>query len=104
MSIFPKIIKKGTDAPIVLHMHVKNDSQNDLSGHIFFTILDPENKKQVIKDRIRVPALGEVDKYYDYHVARDAPIGRYYVKGEFCFGKEKVLSETHKNDYFDVIT
>ena len=103
MSITPKIVKKGLNKSVKLHMRVENKSKKNISGQIVFIITTPTNKKEILKDTVIVKKLSKTDKYYDYLIRKNNPIGRYYVDGSFNFDKQKVQSETYKNDFFDVL-
>lgn len=103
MSIFPKAIKKGKDKFVTLHMHLENNGKNDISGDIVFVIVTPNGKKEIIKEHVTLHGLVKINKYYRYTVSNNAILGRYYVDGRFYFNGTEVRSETHKNDFFDVL-
>ena len=102
MSIFPKVIQKGKNKSVTLHMHLENHSKKNISGCIVFVITDPKNKKRKIKEKVIIKGLGKIDKYYNYFIRKNSPVGRYNVDGRFYFEKEEVRSETYKTDFFDV--
>lgn len=102
MSVFPKIIIKGKNKFVVLHMHVENNGNKNVEGKILFIIADPRNKKSKIEKKISIKGLGSVDKYYNFPIKKEILLGRYKVDGRFYFGKSYVRSETYKNDFFDV--
>jgi len=102
MSIFPKIIKKGENKSVTFHIHLENKTKKDIAGEIVFTITDPKDKKEKIREKVIIKGLSKIDEYYNYPIKKNAPVGRYYVDGRFKFEKDEVRSETYRGDFFDI--
>ncbi len=105
MSIFPKKLIKGKDRFTTFHMKICNNSDEDVNGKIKYKVIMPSGKiDEFYLNRIeKVGAKSELDKYDKYYIPKDFPIGRYYVNGTFEWGGINILSETNKNDFFDVL-
>ena len=73
------------------------------TAYEWFVVINPNDKNKIIKEKIVIRALEKIDKYYYYHIRKKSLIGHYKVDGKFYFGKEKIQSETQKNDFFDII-
>ena len=51
----------------------------------------------------KVEAKSELNKYDRYYIKENFQIGRYFVDGTFWWNGMNILSETNKNDFFDVV-
>ncbi len=105
MSIFPKKIVKGTDLFTTFHMKICNNSDEDVNGQIKYRVIMPDGKIDEFNlNRIeKVEAKSELNKYDKYYIKKEFPTGRYFVDGTFWWNGMNILSETNKNDFFDVI-
>ena len=103
MSIFPRIVKRGKDKFVNLHMHVENHGKKVISGTIRFVVVSPSGKRQKIEEKVIIKRRSKVDKYYRYSLRKNAIVGRYLVDGRFFFKGGQTRSETYKTDFFDVI-
>lgn len=105
MSISPRVLKKGKNEFTVFHMNIKNNSNETIIGKIKYEIRKPNGKIDIMTiDRVEyIRGFSEINEYDEYHIGKDVEIGRYFVDARFVWGEESVLSETNKNDYFDVI-
>lgn len=103
MSIFPRIVKRGKDKFVNLHMHVENHGKKAISGSIRFTVISPSGKRKKIEEKVTIKKRSKVDKYYRYPLKKNAIAGRYLVDGIFFFKGGQIRSETYKTDFFDII-
>ena len=105
MSISPKVLKKGKDKYTTFHMNIANGSDEDIEGYISYKITMPNGKIDVKEfNRIeKIKANSEVNLYDKYFINKEAVVGRYFVDGRFFWENQNILSDTNKNDYFDVI-
>ena len=105
MSIFPKKLTKGKDKFTTFHMKICNNSNEDVCGQIKYKIIMPDgSSEQFDLNRIeKVKAKSDLNKYDKYYIKENFPIGRYFVEGTFLWDGMNILSETNKNDFFDII-
>ena len=105
MSIFPKRLIKGMDSFTTFHMKICNNSDEDINGKIKYKVIMPDGKiDEIVLNRIeKVEAKSELDKYDKYYIKENFPTGKYYVNGMFEWDGMNVLSETNKNDFFDIV-
>lgn len=105
MSIFPKQLIKGKDLFTTFHMKICNNSDEDVNGQIKYKVIMPNGKiDEFYIDRIeKIEAKSQLNKYDKYYIKEDFPIGRYFVDGTFWWDDMNILSETNKNDFFDVV-
>ena len=105
MSIFPKRLIKGKDSFTTFHMKICNNSDEEVNGEIKYKVIMPDGKVDEFDlNRIeKIEAKSELNKYDKYYIKEDFPIGRYFVDGTFWWEDINILSETNKNDFFDVI-
>ncbi len=102
MSVFPKIIERKKETSVTLHMHIENALKEKVMGKIVIIVISPMKEKTIIEEEITIKGLSIIDKYYQYDIKKDFPIGRYYANGGFYFKGRRIRSKTYKNDYFDV--
>lgn len=103
MSIFPRVVKRGKDKFVTLHMHVENHGKEGVLGTIKFVVINPSGKKKEIKDNVKIEKQSKIDKYYRYLIRKNAVIGRYLVDAKFLYKGEEARSETYKTDFFEVV-
>lgn len=105
MSIFPKKLIKGKDMFTTFHMKICNNSDADVDGKIKYKVIMPNGKiDEFYLNRVeKIEANSELNKYDKYYINEDFPLGRYFVDGTFEWNGMNILSETNKNDFFDVI-
>lgn len=104
MSISPKILNKNKDKYTTFHMRIMNNSDEDILGYIRYKITMP-NGEIVIKEfdrKEKVKAHSQINLYDKYYLKNNPLEGRYYVDGMFFWDGQNILSETNKNDFFDV--
>lgn len=104
MSISPKVLYKGKDEYTTFHMNIFNGSDEDIEGYISYKITMPNGKVDIKEfDRIeKIKANSEVNLYDKYYIRDDFVTGRYFVDGRFFWEDQNILSDTNKNDYFDI--
>ena len=105
MSIFPKKIIKGKDMFTTFHMKICNNSDEEVNGQIKYKIIMPNGKTDEfeLNRTEKISAKSELNKYDKYYIKDNFPIGRYFVDGTFWWDGKNILSETNKNDFFDVV-
>lgn len=105
MSIFPKKLIKGKDRFTTFHMKICNNSNEDINGQIKYKIIMPDGKVNEfdLNRTEKIEANSELDRYDKYYINTDFPVGRYFVDGTFWWNDTNILSETNKNDFFDII-
>ena len=105
MSIFPKKLIKGQDEFTTFHMRICNNSDEDIEGKIKYKVIMPDGKIDDIdfSRTERIQANSELNEYDQYYIKDDFPIGRYFVEGTFWWDGMNVLSETNKDDFFDIL-
>ncbi len=105
MSIFPKKVVKGKDMFTTFHMKICNNSNEDVSGQIRYKVVMPNGKIDEfnLNRTEEIKAESELNKYDKYYIKDSFPIGRYFVDGTFWWDGMNILSETNKNDFFDVV-
>ena len=105
MSIFPKKLIKGKDSFTTFHMKICNNSNEDVNGKIKYKVIMPDGKIDEfdLNRTERIEAKSELNKYDRYYIKKEFPIGRYFVEGTFWWNGMNILSETNKNDFFDVV-
>lgn len=101
MSIFPKKLKKGQDLFTTFHMKICNNGNEDIIGKIDYKIIKPNGEIDTIVLKEKVNANSETNRYDKYYL-KNPQLGRYYVEGRFIWDENDILSETNKNDFFDV--
>lgn len=104
MSISPKILNKNKDKFTTFHMRINNNSNKDIEGYIKYKITKPDGRieeKQFARTE-KIEANSEINLYDKYYLEKNAPVGRYYVDGMFFWNDQNILSDTNKNDFFDV--
>lgn len=105
MSIFPKILTKGKDTFTTFHMKVCNNSDEAVEGQIKYKIVMPDGKIDEMNlnrtEKIKVGC--ELNRYDKYYIKENYLTGRYFVNGTFCCNGMSILSDTNKNDFFDII-
>ena len=106
MSIFPKKLIKGKDDFTTFHMRICNNSDEDIIGQIKYKVILPDgNSIEMDIDRTeKVEANSELNEYDNFYIKAEYPIGRYFVEGRFIWDGMDILSDTNKDDFFDVIT
>ncbi len=104
MSISPKILDRKKDKFTTFHMRINNNSNEDISGYIKYKISNPngETEEKEFQRTEKIKANSQIDIYDKYYLEKDAQIGRYYVDGMFFWDNQNILSDTNKNDFFDV--
>lgn len=105
MSIFPKKLVRGVDDFTTFHMKICNNSTEAVEGTIKYKIIMPDGKiDEFDLNRLeKVEAKSELNKYDRYYIKENFQIGRYFVDGTFWWNGMNILSETNKNDFFDVV-
>ena len=105
MSIFPKRLIKGMDSFTTFHMKICNNSDEDVNGKIKYKVIMPDgNVDEFNLNRIeKIEAKSELNRYDKYYIKENFPIGRYFVEGTFWWDGTNILSETNKNDFFDIV-
>ena len=105
MSIFPKRLIKGMDSFTTFHMKICNNSDEEVNGKIKYKVIMPDgNVDEIDLNRIeKIEAKSELNRYDKYYIKENFPIGRYFVDGTFWWDGTNILSETNKNDFFDVV-
>ena len=105
MSIFPKKLIKDQDAFTTFHMKICNNSEEDVKGQIKYKIIMPNGKVDNfdLNRTESIKAKSELNEYDKYYIKEEYPIGRYFVDGTFWWNGMNVLSDTNKNDFFDVV-
>ncbi len=105
MSIKPKVININKQNYTTFHMRINNESDEDIEGYISYKVTMPNGEEKTIEynrtEKIR--ANSEINLYDKYYIERSAQLGRYWVDGSFFWDNQNILSDTNKNDYFDVI-
>lgn len=104
MSISPKILNRNKDKFTTFHMKITNNSNEDIEGYISYKVTMP-NGKIDLKEHGRVEKINahsEINLYDKYYIDDSFQVGRYYVDGRFFWNNQNVLSDTNKNDFFDV--
>lgn len=104
MSISPKVLYKGKDKYTTFHMNICNGSDEDIEGYISYKITMPNGKIDIKEfNRIeKIKANSEINLYDKYFIEEDFVTGRYFVDGRFFWEDQNILSDTNKNDYFDI--
>ena len=105
MSIFPKRLIKGMDSFTTFHMKICNNSDEEVNGKIKYKVIMPDgNADEIDLNRIeKIEAKSELNRYDKYYIKENFPIGRYFVDATFWWDGTNILSETNKNDFFDVV-
>ncbi len=105
MSIFPKKLIKGKDRFTTFHMKICNNSNEDVCGQIKYKVIMPNGKIDEfnLNRTEKIEANSELNKYDKYYIKEDFPNGRYFVDGTFEWNDMNILSETNKNDFFDIV-
>ena len=106
MSIFPKKLIKGKEDFTTFHMRICNNSDEDIIGQIKYKVIMPDGNSIVMDiDRTEeIEANSELNEYDNFYIKPEYPIGRYFVEGRFLWDGMDILSDTNKDDFFDVIT
>lgn len=106
MSIFPKKLIKGKDNFTTFHMRICNNSDEDIIGQIKYKVILPDgNSIEMDIDRTeKIEANSELNEYDNFYIKAEYQIGRYFVEGRFIWDGMDILSDTNKDDFFDVIT
>lgn len=104
MSISPKILNRNKDKYTVFHMNINNGTDENIKGYISYKITKPNGKEELIDfNRIEeIKAHTEINLYDKYYIDEKSELGRYYVDGRFFWNNNNILSDTNKNDFFDV--
>jgi len=104
MSISPKVLDRKKDKFTTFHMRINNNSNEDISGYIKYKISKPNGKieEKEFGRTEKIKANSQIDIYDKYYLEKDAQIGRYHVDGMFFWNNQNILSDTNKNDFFDV--
>lgn len=104
MSITPKILDRKKDKYTTFHMNIQNGSNENIEGYISYKITKPNGEFDIKKfDRIeKIGAHSEINLYDKYYIDENSQVGRYFVDGRFFWDNQNILSDTNKNDYFDV--
>lgn len=104
MSILPKVLKRHKDKYTIFHMKIINNSNENIKGYISYKVTKPNGKINIIEFNRTEEILAHSEKnlYDKYYINKNSLTGRYYVDGKFYWNNQNILSETNKNDYFDV--
>ena len=104
MSIFPKILSRDKDKFTTFHMNITNGSDEDIEGYISYKITKPNGEIDIKEfDRLeKIQAHSEINLYDKYYIDKNFQVGRYWVDGRFFWENDNILSDTNKNDYFDI--
>lgn len=104
MSISPKVLYRKKDTYTTFHMKIVNGSDEDIEGYISYKVTMPSGKIDVkeFNRTEKIKANSEVNLYDKYYINKESEVGRYFVDGRFFWEDQNILSDTNKNDYFDV--
>ena len=88
-----------------LNISSKNFSARDIYNIAASNIIMPNGKIDNfdLNRTESIKAKSELNEYDKYYIKEEYPIGRYFVDGTFWWNGMNVLSDTNKNDFFDVV-
>ena len=95
----------GSQIIIESAQKIPNVSNEDVNGQIRYKIIMPNGKVDNfdLNRTESIKAKSELNEYDKYYIKEEYPIGRYFVDGTFWWNGMNVLSDTNKNDFFDVV-